>query len=80
MKVTKDIFLKLETEKILCINFIMIYHLYQKKMKIQKVEKLVASSFDKKEYVIHIRNLKQASNHGLILKNVCRVIKFNQKD
>ena len=49
-------------------------------MKIQKVEKLVASSFDKTEYVIHIRNLKQASNHGLILKNVCRVIKFNQKD
>ena len=32
----------------------------------------------KTEYVIHIRNLKQALNHGLILKKVHRVIKFNQ--
>ena len=31
------------------------------------------------EYVIHIRNLKQALlNHGLVLKKVHRVIKFNQ--
>ena len=29
--------------------------------------------------VIHIRNLKHALNHGLILKNVHRIIKFNQK-
>ena len=28
---------------------------------------------------IHIRNLKQALNHGLILKKVYRVIKFNEK-
>ena len=34
---------------------------------------------DKKEYVIHIRNLKQALNHTLELKKVHRVIKFNQK-
>ena len=34
---------------------------------------------DKTEYVIHIRNLKQALNSGLILKKVYRVIKFNQK-
>ena len=34
---------------------------------------------DKKEFVINIRNLKQALNHGLVLKNVHRVIKFNQK-
>ena len=33
---------------------------------------------DKTEYVIHIRNLKQAMNHRLILKKVHRVIKFNQ--
>ena len=33
---------------------------------------------DKTEYVIHIRNLKQAINHRLILKKVHRVIKFNQ--
>ena len=35
--------------------------------------------YDKSEYVIHIRNLKQALNHKLILKKVHRVIKFNQK-
>ena len=48
-------------------------------MKIAKVEKLVTNSHDKIEYVIHIRNLKQTSNHGLILKKVHRVIEFNQK-
>ena len=31
-----------------------------KRMKIEKVEKLVANLHDKIEYVIHIRNLKQA--------------------
>ena len=38
------------------------------RMKIEKVEKLVAIFYDKIEYVIHIRNLKQALNHGLVLK------------
>ena len=47
-------------------------------MKIEKVEKLVANLHDKTENVIHIRNLKQALNHGLVLKKVHRVIKFNQ--
>ena len=45
------------------------------KMKLQKTEKLVANLHDKTEYVIHITNLKQALNHGLILK----VITFTQK-
>ena len=48
-------------------------------MKIEKVEKLVTNLLDKTEYVIHIRNLRQESNYGLILKKVHRVIKFNQK-
>ena len=39
-------------------------------MKIEKVEKLVANLHDKTEYVIHMRNLKQALNHGLVLKKV----------
>ena len=34
-------------------------------MKIEKVKQLVANLI---EYVIHIRNLKQALNHGLVLK------------
>ena len=48
-------------------------------MKIEKVERLVTNLYDKTEYVIHITNLKQALNHGLILKKDYRVIKFNQK-
>ena len=48
-------------------------------MKIGKVEKLVANLHDKTEYVIHIRNLKQALNHGLVFKKALRVIKFNKK-
>ena len=47
-------------------------------MKTEKVEKLVANLHDKFECVIHIRNLKQASNHGVVLQKVHRVIKFNQ--
>ena len=34
----------------------------------KKVENLVCSIEDKEKYVIHIRALKQALNHGLILK------------
>ena len=48
-------------------------------MKIEKVENLVANLHNKKEYFIHIRNLKQALNHGLVLKKVHGVIKFNKK-
>ena len=47
-------------------------------MKIEKVKKLIANLHYKTEYVIHIRNLKQTLNHGLVLKKVNRVIKFNQ--
>ena len=32
----------------------------------------------KLNYVIHMRNLKQALNHRLVLRKVHRVIKFNQ--
>ena len=38
------------------------------RMKLEKVEKLVSNLHDKTEYVIYIRNLKQALNYGLILK------------
>ena len=48
-------------------------------MKIEKLEKLVSNLYDQKEYVIHIRNLKQALNHGLVLKKRNSVIKFNQE-
>ena len=48
-------------------------------MKIGKFEKLFTNLPYKSEYVIHIRNLKQALIRGLVLKKVHRVIKFNQK-
>ena len=47
-------------------------------MKIEKVKKLLANLPDKTEYVIQIRNLKPALNHGLVSKKVHRVNKFNQ--
>ena len=43
-------------------------------MKINKCNKLLCNSCDKKEFVIHMRALKQVSNHWLILKKVYRVI------
>ena len=36
--------------------------------KIKKCDKLVCSKHDKEKYVVHIRALKQALNHRLILK------------
>ena len=48
------------------------------RMKIEKVEKLVANLHDKTEYAIHIKNLKEALNYELVWKKVYRVIKFNQ--
>ena len=48
------------------------------RMRIEKVEKLVINSHDKTEYIIQIRNLKQALNHWLVFKKVHRVIKFYQ--
>ena len=48
-------------------------------MKIEKAEKLVTNLHNKSEDVIHIRYSKQILNHGLFLKKVPRVIKFNEK-
>ena len=44
----------------------MIYHFYLKEWKLNKAEKLVTSLPNKTEYVIHVKNLKQALNHGWI--------------
>ena len=49
------------------------------RMKVNKCDKLVCNLYDKKNYVVHIRALKQALNRGLILKKVHRVIEFNQE-
>ena len=50
------------------------------RMKIDKCKKLVCNLYDKKSYVVHIRSLKQALNHGLILKKVHRSFEFNKKE
>ena len=52
---------------------------FSERRKLGKVEKHVFSIEDKKKYVILLRALKQALNDGLKLKNVHRVIKFNQE-
>ena len=49
------------------------------RMKINKCNKLVCNLYDKNNYIAHLRSLKQALNHGLILKKDHRVIQFNQE-
>ena len=68
-KVIKDIFLKLmfNTQK----NYTKLHNdlpFLPERKKHKKVERLIANLHDKNEYVIHIKNLKQALNHGSILK------------
>ena len=49
------------------------------RIKINKCSKLVCNLHDKNNYVVHIGSLKEALDHGLILKKVHRVIQFNQE-
>ena len=49
------------------------------RMKISKCTKLVCTTQNKENYVIHIRALKQALNHGLKLTKVHRIIQFDQE-
>ena len=53
--------------------------LLPERIEINKCKKLVCNLYDKKKYVVHIKSLKQALNHGLKLKKIDRVIEFNQK-
>ena len=46
---------------------------------LNKTSKLITSLEDKKEYAIHISALKQALNHGLILKKIHKSIEFKQR-
>ena len=50
------------------------------RMRINKCSKLVRNLYVKNNYVVHIRSLKQALDHGLILQKVHRVIQFNQEE
>ena len=48
------------------------------KMKINGVEKLVPNLYYKCKYVVHIKVLKQAIDHGLVPEKIHRVIEFKQ--
>ena len=48
------------------------------KMKINGVEKLVPNLYYKRKYVVHIKALKQAIDHGLVLERIHRAIEFKQ--
>ena len=50
-----------------------------KRMKINKCKKLVCSLLNRNKYVVHIKSLNQALNHGLKLKKIHRIIEFNQE-
>ena len=76
----KNIFLKIMFSILKnCMAFRMIPFLPER-MKIEKVEKLQANLHNKKEYVVHIRLLKQALNHGLIFEKKCIAGKERKKD
>ena len=48
------------------------------RMKINGVEKLVPNLYYKIKYVVHIKALEQAINHGLVLERIHRCIEFKQ--
>ena len=48
-------------------------------MKINKCTKLTCTIQSNENYVVQIRALKQALNHGLKLKRVHRIIQFDQE-
>ena len=48
------------------------------RMKINGVEKLVPNLYYKKKYVVHIKALEQAIDHGLVLERIHRCIEFKQ--
>ena len=48
------------------------------KMKVNGVEKLIPNLYDKRKYIIQIRALKQALDHGLLLEKIHRCIRFRQ--
>ena len=48
------------------------------RMKINGVEKLIPNLYYKRKYIIHIKALKQAIDHGLVLERIHRCIEFKQ--
>ena len=59
-------------------TYIITYQFYLKEWKLINVRSSCVIYVIKK-YVVHIRSLKQALDHGLKLKKVHRIIEFNQE-
>ena len=67
----KDIFLKLMFHILkIYTTFTMVYPFLLKKMKTEKIEKLVENFHDKEEHVTDVRNLKEALNQELMLNTI----------
>ena len=49
------------------------------RVKTEKFKKLLANLHDKTEYVIHIRNLKQALNLEIVMKNCIELLNLNKR-
>ena len=51
----------------------------QERIKTNKSSTVVCNLYDKNNYVVHIRSLKQVLVEGLLLKKALRVVQFNQE-
>ena len=51
-----------------------LHELHNERMQIEKIGKLVSNLHDKTEYVIHIRDLKEALNQKLVLKDLVKML------
>ena len=48
-------------------------------IKVDSVKKLIPNLWDKKGYIFCYENLKQAEEHGLIVKNAKKVLNLQKK-
>ena len=81
---TKDCHRESNKEYVLKVDVESVYRLHEihndlpfltERMKIGKLKNL----YDKEKHLKHVRKLKQALNHGLVLKRAHRAIKFNRE-
>ena len=80
----KDVFFKVDVQYFEKLHKFHDLLFLPERMRIEKVEKFKANLHEKTEYVIHLLDLKQALNHGLVLKkfikwlNLIKMLGFSQ--